>query len=115
VHDVDGVGQGRTKVHDVDVCWSELVAKRQDLGEGALEVEREMHVGSARGMGQGRPMVHDVDGVGQGRTMVHDVDVCWSELEAKRQDLGEWMPFFGAWKWGSRRQRGRGGDARGER
>jgi hypothetical protein len=34
-------------------------------------------------------MVHDVDGVGQGRTMVHDVDVCWSELEAKRQDLGE--------------------------
>jgi hypothetical protein len=26
--------------------------------------------------------------------MVHDVDVCWSELEAERQDLGERMPFF---------------------
>jgi hypothetical protein len=35
-------------------------------------------------MGQGRTMVHDVDGVGKGRTMVHDDDVCWSELEAKR-------------------------------
>jgi hypothetical protein len=35
--------------------------------------------------------------------MVHDVDVCWSELEAKRQDLGE--GGLG----------GREGDARGER
>jgi hypothetical protein len=39
---------------------------------------------SARGVGQGRTMVHNVEGMGQGRTMVHDVDVCWSELEAKR-------------------------------
>jgi hypothetical protein len=43
-----------------------------------------MLLGSTRGMGQGRTMVHDVDGVGKGRTMVHDDDVCWSELEAKR-------------------------------
>jgi hypothetical protein len=28
VHNVEGMGQGRTMVHDVDVCWSELEAKR---------------------------------------------------------------------------------------
>jgi hypothetical protein len=42
-----------------------------------------MRVGSTRGVGQGRTMVHDVDGVGKGRTMVHNVHVCWSELLAK--------------------------------
>jgi hypothetical protein len=44
--------------------------------------------------------------------MVHNVDVCWYELEAERQDLGERMPFFGAWKRGE--LGGREEDARGE-
>jgi hypothetical protein len=38
----------------------------EDGGPGGREVEREMHVGSARG-----------GGVGQSRTMVHDVDVVY--------------------------------------
>jgi hypothetical protein len=35
--------------------------------------------------------------------MVHDVDVCWSELDAERQDLGEWMPFLAHERGGPKR------------
>jgi hypothetical protein len=41
--------------------------------------------------------------------MVHDVDVCWSELKAERQDLGERVSFF--WRMEEGGLRGREGDA----